>query len=450
VTEPTNNPYARDSQGRFGPDNKGGPGGARQRMAWRQALEKAATPERLDMVARKLTLLALEGNTRAMQMLLDRTAGRPAEAPSDPDALDLALPELTTTEACGRATDVIIAAIATGRLDREVADTFLDAIRVRLQTLAASSAPAEAGAERPPELPPMPTPVLLAWFTLFQKTGELPEDEVEAATVVNKVKAGFTVAKRGEQHETPGAWFDGFVPRPRAEDAATDALLDEAVNGSPVVRAAARHVLWAFAKCGFDVTTAILDNFEVPEFGGVGLMMLGFPQRLAKRPFAAQADRLFDRMEAVQATIPKQRRACMEWRQRVDQALVLFQHGGVRPDDEEMLEVVLVTGELATLCAHWEGEKVDDLLQLFDTAARSSGPEREAAIEALAAMARAGRFRFDPTACDAPREVRRRRPRRGNLRKGPRASRRRQLGNGQPERTKREPEGDSDGLDRPP
>ncbi len=81
----------RDSHGRFGKGNSGGPGNpfARQVAALRCALLSAVSEQDLDEVARELVRQAKEGNLAAAKLLLSYTLGKPAAAPVDPDTLDL-------------------------------------------------------------------------------------------------------------------------------------------------------------------------------------------------------------------------------------------------------------------------------------------------------------------------------------------------------------------------
>src|SRR5262245_45139574 len=69
---PSTNGDFRDSRGRFGPKNPGGPGNpfARQVAALRQALLDAVTAADMQTVARKLIELAAAGNVPAARLLL--------------------------------------------------------------------------------------------------------------------------------------------------------------------------------------------------------------------------------------------------------------------------------------------------------------------------------------------------------------------------------------------
>src|SRR5205807_2395576 len=80
----------RDSHGRFGKGNRGGPGNpfARQVGALRSALLSALTPQDIAAAAQELLRQAKEGNVAAARLLLSYALGKPAAA-VDPDTLDL-------------------------------------------------------------------------------------------------------------------------------------------------------------------------------------------------------------------------------------------------------------------------------------------------------------------------------------------------------------------------
>src|SRR5579872_5619811 len=80
----------RDTHGRFGKGNAGGPGNpfARQVAGLRSALLGRVTPADVEAVADELIRQAKEGNLAAAKLLLSYALGKPAQA-VDPDTLDL-------------------------------------------------------------------------------------------------------------------------------------------------------------------------------------------------------------------------------------------------------------------------------------------------------------------------------------------------------------------------
>jgi len=165
--------------------------------------------------------------------------------------------------------------------------------------------------------------------------------------------------------------------------------LNEAVNGPGMIGEAARQMLRGLAQAGFDVTTTLFVGEKLPTYGAVGLQMAGVPERFAKPPYVKQAKRLFARVEELRPRLPQKDR---KWSERRDEAIDRFGLDGERPEDDLLLEVVLVLGELNTLFRHAGGADVREEMAAFDAAATSSGEAREAAIGRLQEMARQGRF----------------------------------------------------------
>lgn len=127
----------RDGKGRFAPGNPGGPGRRPERAAekLRKAVEDAVTPEHLAAVMRRVLRMALEGNMTAIRIVLERTCGRPAQAPSEVVALDFDLPPLRSVQDCTEAADRVARAVCDGQLDGELAKVFLGVIQTRLKAI---------------------------------------------------------------------------------------------------------------------------------------------------------------------------------------------------------------------------------------------------------------------------------------------------------------------------
>ena len=84
---------------------------------------------------RKATLMGLGGNLSAMRFALDRTCGRPTEAPIDAEPLGVTLPRLRTADDCNTAIGRVIDGICQGTIDRESAKLLIDAIQTRLKAI---------------------------------------------------------------------------------------------------------------------------------------------------------------------------------------------------------------------------------------------------------------------------------------------------------------------------
>lgn len=237
---------------------------------------------------------------------------------------------------------------------------------------------------------PVPPKLVQEGRKRFRETGELPTDVRLASTIVRQIHDGFGVTcnERGEV-DWGRTMMEAVHVKPREKDPVMDGLRNEAAHATGMVQAAARQMLIALAKVGFDVTEQQFVGWDLPEFGGVGTMLMGIDKRLVKRPYVRQGRRLLRRTEKVGRSQPQEDR---RWNERVDQAFDEFQHQGIRPDDPRILELILVIGEWHTLMRHYGGEDVRELMAVFDAAARTKGEERDRWIGELQTRAVEGRL----------------------------------------------------------
>ncbi|MCC7066286.1 MAG: hypothetical protein IT456_26060 [Planctomycetes bacterium] len=128
---------SRDSGGRFRPGNAGGPGRRPEQASekLRRAVEEAISPDHLAAVMRRVLRQALEGNMTAVRILLERTCGRPAQAPTSGVSVSIDLPSLRSVADCTLAIDRLAQGICDGTVDREAAQVLLDVIQVRLKAI---------------------------------------------------------------------------------------------------------------------------------------------------------------------------------------------------------------------------------------------------------------------------------------------------------------------------
>lgn len=379
----------RDARGRFGPGNPGGPGGSRRRSDYLRAMQDAVSLDHITGVTRKAVLNALGGDNKAIEIVLNRFGGRPAEASEAAEELDFVIQDLNSVDACREATETVIQKITQGKVNRTTGELLLTGIKSCLTALEAKQRGQE-GEPAPDPKPPVPSNVLRAYFRRFRRSGELPEEEHEAAAVVAKVKAGFElVACPGL---LPDTTTDEFAPRPRAEDPAMDAMLDEAATGTGLARVCARFFLENLARLGQDVTAPQLQDWLPPEIGSMAMEFMGFPERLVRKPYAKQARRLLNQLPALRERVPKTPKAHRAWHQKLAQATVVFQLSGEQPDSEDMMNMILAMGEMATLVRHFVGEDVRQEMGLFEKIAQATDAARKVAIDELAALARSGHF----------------------------------------------------------
>ena len=88
----------------------------------------------------------------------------------------------------------------------------------------------------------------------------------------------------------------------------------------------------------------------------------------------------------------------LELRHERADAFTCFQYAGERPEDSKLFEDLLLVGEFDALLRASAGFDEDDVLEVFDAIAQSSGAQREAAITKLQELAKAGRFLRDEEA----------------------------------------------------
>lgn len=126
----------RDTRGRFAAGNPGGPGGARKRsFELRRAAQEAISEEHIQAMVRKAAAMALQGNMSAMRFVFERTSGRAAEAPVDPEPVTIAMPDLRTAADCNLAMERLMAGVCGGTIDRDTAKLLTDMIQVRIKVI---------------------------------------------------------------------------------------------------------------------------------------------------------------------------------------------------------------------------------------------------------------------------------------------------------------------------
>jgi hypothetical protein len=173
------------------------------------------------------------------------------------------------------------------------------------------------------------------------------------------------------------------------QDKTYPALLSEAVYGPSMVHACARQALKALAAVGVDLRKPGLADIAVPTYGGVGMHLLGFPERFTTGAHREQFERLLARVAKLREQLPQSDR---RWFDALRRATQRFQFDGEAPDDPLMVDAILVLGELTTLLRAKAGEAVEQELAAFASAAGAAGEARTHAVRHLQALAAAGVF----------------------------------------------------------
>ena len=249
-------------------------------------------------------------------------------------------------------------------------------------------------------LRPVPDWVVDEAFEHFRNTGELPDDQRLAHEV-----AQLTLRGRPEQPRGPKAMREWFAELQKILDALEtptgdepapltvplrQVLLNEAVRGSDAVRQAARFALRLQVQAGVDVTAdTFLADRPPPDFGCLGLHLLGFPECVAVPPYEAQAHRLFARQAAIRERIDHDDPNAFE---SIAAAIRRFRATAELPEDELLRECVLADTEFVALIRHMIGEGDAELIAMLDHVATANHSARTAPLQHLQDLVRAGRL----------------------------------------------------------
>ena len=227
-------------------------------------------------------------------------------------------------------------------------------------------------------------------FERFRETGELPEQQRLASAVVQRALKGpesehhepvdyMTALKRlvavSQQMET------GTLPAARHDEIRRH-LYSEALSEEDVVRIPARQLLQLLADCGRDVTRPLYldEELGLPEYGTVGLHVLGWPQCLVRPPYEEQARRLLHRLAQLRDRVEQGNET---WLRSLGEAAFAFLTTGRLPKDGLMMDCVLVDGELYALMEAHAGRDNADLMAAYDQVATARGHRRATAIDNL-------------------------------------------------------------------
>jgi hypothetical protein len=244
---------------------------------------------------------------------------------------------------------------------------------------------------------PIPRPVEDAAYERFKQTGELPDAEKLARACIDRalnyghsVRNGMRVL---DIRETLRA-LDRLGKTPEREPGwqpPRKQLFLEAVYGWEVVRMAARIVIKALVTMGLDPEDPdfVDEDLDLPDWGGVGLHLLGFPECVVKPPYKRQAERLFRRMDELRERVDRDDAG---WMEEYGEATLRFLREGELPVDALMADAALAYGEFMGLVAHFLGGGDREVMDAYDLPARGSVAARARAMETLRGMGREGRL----------------------------------------------------------
>jgi hypothetical protein len=202
-------------------------------------------------------------------------------------------------------------------------------------------------------------------FDRFRTTGELPDHGQLAAALLRRA----LYANPASHIEDPAAYFaqlhhafvqagmrppapSGEAPRVPLFLSLRERLFHEALSPRECVRLPAHALLRLLVVAGGDVTDPqfLDETMAPPDYGTLGLHLLGWPGRLASPPFTRRAKRLLARFAELRRRIGQAEGARFE---ELASAVQRFAGAGVVPKDELLRECVAAGGELVELTARF-------------------------------------------------------------------------------------------------
>jgi hypothetical protein len=221
-------------------------------------------------------------------------------------------------------------------------------------------------------------------YKWFRCLGELPDDDRLAYEIVMQALRG---GEEGHQRDaTP--YREREQPRDQWPPSVRGFLFDEALDANKLLRDLARSAIAMEVAWGGDVENPGFGaRHGIPTYGCIALHVSGHRQKLKIAPYEAQATRLFIRNDNVCGRISEE---ASSWFPEFSKAMALFWHTGVLPDDELILDTVLIFVETNMLVAHRRGTDVTETMALLDAIARAKHDERDELLNELSAIAAAG------------------------------------------------------------
>jgi len=227
----------------------------------------------------------------------------------------------------------------------------------------------------------------------FLRNGELPEDCRLAWSVLKRALHArkppvetasadsvlWALQGSANEHRAASGNQGGYISGPPREQ-----VFQEAVHSSAGPRQFARLLISLLVGAGSDPTDPefIPSDLELPEFGGVAMSALGWPDHWVKPPYEQQMQRVMQQHAALRA-IPDRTDA---WYRDAAAGISGFLRNGEVPADGVVRLFALTVGEMFAIHGHYFGRGGEELLAAFDAVAKASGEQREAALLHLGAV----------------------------------------------------------------
>lgn len=207
-------------------------------------------------------------------------------------------------------------------------------------------------------------------YTQFLGTGDLPDNRRIAWAVLKRALCARRSGRVSFQASR------GPLAGPPREQ-----LFREATHSCDAARIAARLVIRTLVANGEDPSDPefVAADLDVPQFGSVGLRMLGWPDQWVAPERTAQMQRVMKQHAHLLAGEPRGD----AWRRDAATAISGFLRRGELPQRDDMRQCVLTFAEMLALYVHCFGHGGDELLDAFEAAANASASERDVALHRL-------------------------------------------------------------------
>ncbi len=227
---------------------------------------------------------------------------------------------------------------------------------------------------------PFALPAIDRAYATFLRTGELAEDNRLAGVVLHRALH----ARRESADLDTGAWADGQQPAASLKSSPRGRVFGEAACSSDPARIAARVLISILVRNGHDPTDPefVPSGFEAPEFGGVAMHALGWPDRWVRPQYAHQMERVMQQHAKLRKNVVRSE----AWYRDAAAGLRAFLTRGEVPSEPDVRLFALTIGEMFALNRHYFTGTPEDLLAAFDAVANAVGAKRDAALVHLAAV----------------------------------------------------------------
>ena len=227
---------------------------------------------------------------------------------------------------------------------------------------------------------PLALPAIDRAYATFLRTGELGDDHRLAGVVLQRALH----ARRESADLDTGAWADGQQPATSLKASPRGRVFGEAACASDPARVAARALIHILVRNGYDPTDPefIPSDLVEPEFGGVAMHALGWPDRWVRPQYAHQMQRVLQQHAKLRKHVVRSE----AWYRDAAAGLRSFLTHGEVPSEPDVRLFALTMAEMFALNRHYFTGTNEDLLAAFDAVARAVGAKRDAALVHLAAV----------------------------------------------------------------